>query len=184
MHLRNSASGYGAVSRSLHWITVLLVLIVWALGTFEDTLPKGGPRSIGLAVHIAAGLAILGVLALRLLWRAIDPPPLPEPSGLGPWGDRASRLAHYTLYGLLLVVPTIGIALQFARGAPLPLFGLAEIASPWTADRAFARSIKEVHEILANALVILAALHAAAALVHHWVLHDRTLVRMLRSSGR
>lgn len=184
MQLRNSANGYGAVSRSLHWITVLLVLIAWAVGTFGDVLPKGEARAMGLAVHIAAGLAILMVLAARLVWRAIDPPPLPEPTMFGTWGDRASRLAHYTLYGLLLLVPVIGIAVQFARGAPLPLFGLAEIASPWTADRAFARSMKEVHEVMANALVILALLHAAAALIHHWVLHDRTLARMLPGGGR
>jgi cytochrome b561 len=36
-----------------------------------------------------------------------------------------------------------------------------------------------VHEYLANALVILAGLHAAAALTHHWIFHDRTLTRML-----
>ncbi|WP_295133347.1 cytochrome b/b6 domain-containing protein [uncultured Reyranella sp.] len=184
MQLRNSASGYGAISRSLHWITVFLVLIAWAVGTFGDVLPKGEARTTGLAVHIAAGLAVLVVLAVRLVWRATDPPPLPEPTTFGRWGDRASRLAHYTLYALLLLVPVVGIAVQFARGAPLPLFGLADIASPWTADRAFARSMKEVHEVLANALVILAALHAAAALVHHWILHDRTLARMLPGSGR
>jgi len=61
----------------------------------------------------------------------------------------------------------------------LPIFGLFEIASPWAKDRAFAGSATEVHEVLANALVILAAGHAAAALVHHWTFRDRTLVRML-----
>jgi cytochrome b561 len=64
------------------------------------------------------------------------------------------------------------------------LFGLSQIPSPWLADRAFARSAKEVHEVLANALVILAGLHAAAALVHHWIFRDRTLVRMLPGSSR
>jgi cytochrome b561 len=39
--------------------------------------------------------------------------------------------------------------------------------------------VKEIHEVTAHALIVLAALHAAAALVHHWVLRDRTLVRML-----
>jgi cytochrome b561 len=44
--------------------------------------------------------------------------------------------------------------------------------------------MKETHEVLANTLIILAALHAAAALVHHWVLRDRTLVRMLPGARR
>jgi cytochrome b561 len=184
MQLRNSADRYGVVPRSLHWITVILVLIVWALGMFEDALPKGGARAMGLFIHITAGLAILVALAVRVLWRVIDPPPPPEPTVFGAWGDRASRLVHYTLYALLIVVPVIGIAVQFARGEPLPVFGFTEIASPLTADRPLARSIKEVHEVLANALVILAALHAVAALIHHWVLHDRTLARMIPGRGR
>jgi cytochrome b561 len=77
------------------------------------------------------------------------------------------------------VVPAFGIALQFAQGHSLPLFGLGEIPSPWFADKAFAYSLKEVHEILANVLVILAVFHMAAALLHHFVFGDHTLRRML-----
>jgi cytochrome b561 len=71
---------------------------------------------------------------------------------------------------------------QFARGDALSIFGIFEIASPWVKNRVFARSVTEIHEILANMLVILAALHAVAALIHHWVLRDRTLIRMLPGS--
>ena len=86
---------------------------------------------------------------------------------------------HYVLYTLLLAVPIFGIALQFAQGHSLPLFGLVEIPSPWLADKAFARNLKEVHEVLANLLVILALFHVTAALVHHWFFGDSTLTRML-----
>ena len=71
---------------------------------------------------------------------------------------------------------------QFARGNPLPVFGLFEIASPWLRDKNFAHNVTEVHEVFANALLILAGLHASAALAHHWVLRDRTLLRMLPQS--
>jgi cytochrome b561 len=59
------------------------------------------------------------------------------------------------------------------------LFGIIEIPSPWTRDRVFAHTVKEIHEIVANALVIVATFHAAAALIHHFVFHDDTLIRML-----
>jgi cytochrome b561 len=94
------------------------------------------------------------------------------------------RSDRYSLYVLLVAVPVVGVVLQFARGDALPLFGLAEIPSPWFKDRAFAHNVNEVHEILAHALVALAAFHAAAALIHHWVFRDRTLVRMLPHSNR
>jgi cytochrome b561 len=60
------------------------------------------------------------------------------------WIDLGAKLAHVGLYLLLLAVPLVGIAVQFARGNPLPVFGLLDIASPWPADRAFARSLKEI----------------------------------------
>jgi cytochrome b561 len=41
-----------------------------------------------------------------------------------------------------------------------------------------------VHELLANALLILAGIHTAAALMHHYVFRDRTLVRMLPGAGQ
>jgi cytochrome b561 len=164
----------------LHWLTVILVVVGWTLGTFGDALTKGPPRQTGLFIHVSAGLAILAVLAVRLLWRLNDPPPPLEPTSLGAWLERIARLAHYALYALLLAVPVIGIILQFTRGNALPLFGLTEIASPWPADRALSRSVKEVHELLAHALVILAGFHAAAALVHHWVFLERMLPRSSR----
>jgi cytochrome b561 len=184
MRFRNSADGYGAIAQSLHWLTVVLVAVAWTLGTFDDVLPKGAARAVGLFVHISAGVAILVALAARVLWRMADPPPQPVPTALGVLVATAGRITHYALYALLIAVPIAGIVLQFARGNALPLFGLAEIPSPWAADRTYARSVKAMHEVLANALAILAVFHAAAALVHHWVFRDRTLVRMLPDARR
>ena len=184
MHLRNSPDSYGAVPQALHWLVAALVMVAWLLGTFDDALPRGTARAAGLFVHISAGLAIVALVALRLLWRVGDPPPPLEGTSLGQWADRLGQLAHYALYVLLLAVPISGIILQFARGDALPVFGWFEIASPWPEDRAFRRTVKEIHEVLANALLVLAGLHAAAALVHHWVLRDRTLLRMLPGARR
>ena len=159
-----------------------LVIVAWLLGTFDDAFPRGAARAASLFVHMTAGLAILVLLLGRAAWRVGDPPPPVESSGLGVWGERAGQFAHYALYVLLAAVSIAGIVVQFARGNALPVFGLFEIASPWASNRAFARSVKEVHEVLANALVILAILHAVAALVHHWIFRDRTLARMLPRS--
>ena len=124
---------------------------------------------------------------MRLLYRTADPSPLAANTelrngALAGWMGLGAKLAHLGLYLLLVAVPLVGMAVQFARGNPLPVFGLFDIASPWSADRAFARNLKGIHELLAHGLLALAALHAAAALVHHWVLKDRALTRMLPGS--
>lgn len=183
MQIFNSSKGYGAIPQAAHWLTVMLVAVAWTLGLFGDDLPKGAPRTAGLFVHVSAGLAVMALLVFRLAWNLANQPPDAETTGLGIWVDRLGRCAHYLLYGLLVAVPIAGIVLQFARGDALPIFGIADIASPWVRDRAFARSVKEVHEILAHTLMIVAGFHAAAALFHHWVLRDRTLARMLPHVG-
>ncbi len=170
MSLRNSADRYGAVSQALHWLVAVLVVAAWLTGQFGDALPRGAAREAGLLAHIFMGLAIVALVVARLLWRLGDPPPRLESSALGRWLDRAGQLTHYALYALLVAVPLVGIVLQFARGEALPVFGLIEIASPWAADRTFARNVREVHETLANIMMVLALLHAAAALFHHLVL--------------
>lgn len=174
---------YGPVAKTLHWVTVLLVIIAWTLGIFGDKLPEGSAQKAGLLTHISIGLIILAVAVARIPWRIANPPPKFVVTEFGrwlvEWTDPASRLMHYVLYGLLVAVPVVGIAVQFAQGHALPLLGLGEIPSPWAADKAFAHGIKEVHEVLANLLVILAVFHMTAALVHHIVFRDDTLKRML-----
>lgn len=174
---------YGPVAKVLHWLTVLLVIIAWALGIFGEGLSERSMHESGLLTHISIGLVILVIAAVRISWRRANPPPKKAITEFGKWliewTDPTSRLMHYILYGLLVAIPALGIALQFAQGHSLPLFGLVEIPSPWLADRTFVYGIKEMHEILANLLVILAAFHMTAALVHHIVFRDNTLRRML-----
>jgi cytochrome b561 len=184
MRFQNSPESYGAIAKLLHWLTVALVILAWLLGTFGDELPRGGARSTGLFIHIFAGLGVLFLLVLRLVWRLIDRAPPPEITPFGSWLGFLGKITHVALYVLLAATPILGILLQFARGDALPVFGLAEIASPWARDRSFAGSLKEVHETLSNILVILAGFHAVAAMVHHWVWRDRTLERMLPRIAR
>lgn len=179
MQLRNSPERYGAVAQTLHWAVAVLVLLAWTTGSFHDDLPRGAARAADLLAHMSAGLAILAFACARLIWRMLDPPPRPEKTSLGIWADRGARLAHYALYALLIAIPVVGVAVQLVRGNPLPVFGLFEIHSPWPADRAFAHDLKEAHALLANSLLALAGLHAVAALVHHWIFRDRTMLRML-----
>ncbi len=176
--MQNTPDGYGAVAKALHWLSAILILGGWLLGQTLDLFPKTMEEGLKLA-HMWSGLGVLTLLAARLAWRRSGPQPDPIPSALDPWLARAAAVGHLALYALLLAVPVAGIVLSFARGEPVSLFGLFEIASPWARDRAFARSAREVHELLANAIMFVAALHAAAALMHHYLLGDATLRRML-----
>jgi cytochrome b561 len=184
MQIRNDADSYGALARGLHWLSAILVLGAFGLGQTIDWFPKSVEASLKLG-HAWTGLAVLALLVARLGWRLADRHPAAIPTALDPWLARAATLGRGALYALLVAAPVVGIVLTFARGETLSLFGLYDIASPWARDRAFARTAKEAHELVANGLMILAVLHAAAAALHHYVLGDDTLRRMLgRAASR
>jgi cytochrome b561 len=178
MQVRNSLERYGALPKAVHWLTVVLVIAGWLLGQFLDDLPEA-LHPAGLVTHMTMGTTIFLLLIIRLNWRFIDPPPPPEQTALGWIAEIGAKSAHYALYALLVAIPIFGMLVQFTRGNAMPVYGLFEIPSPWLKDRALADSLLEIHQWLANTLIVLASLHAAAALAHHFVLGDRTLRRML-----
>ena len=90
MRLYNSAKDYGAIPQVLHWLTVFLVALAWALGTFGDVLPKGWQRDSGLFAHISAGIVILALLVARVAWRLVNPAPTPEATEFGVWMGKES----------------------------------------------------------------------------------------------
>lgn len=193
---RVTSDVYGPIPRLLHWLTVFLVILAWAIGMFGEELFGEGETltkaadTIPLHIHIWAGLAVLLIATIRFPWRIANPPPPLQANEfsqwLVSWTDPIARVTHYALYLLLFVVPIVGILLQFSRGHSLSLFGLAQIASPLSADRRLARTLEEFHEVAANVLIIIALFHAGAAIIHHVVFQDNTLARMapwLRKSG-
>jgi cytochrome b561 len=179
MQIKNSPARYGAAPQIIHWLTALFVICGWLLGQFGDALPKGPPRQFGLYLHMTLGQCVIALLFIRLAWRVANSPPPPEATPLGWLLEVAAKVSHTTLYAFLFVVPLLGIIVQLKRGHDLPIFGLWDFASPWPVDRALSRTVLKVHEYLADALLILAGIHAGAALVHHWIWRDRTLARMV-----
>ncbi len=178
MNTKDANTRYSGAAQFFHWLSALLVASAWLLGQLRDEFASGEPRRVVDFLHISAGQLIVAVLALRLIWRFIAPPLPMAPTAAGVWGDRAAKLAHIFLYVLLLAVPIAGVVTLFADGKPLPLFRFGEILSPWIGDKAFEHKAKKIHEWLANGLIFLAALHAIAALAHHFHFRDGVLTRM------
>ena len=114
------------------------------------------------------------VLLTRVAWRAQFGRVLP-PADTGMLYALA-KATHYTLYLLLGVVIVTGIVNASYRG--FNLFGVWSVPQFGTGDAATRRSINEWHEWAANLTVLVGLLHAAAALVHHYVWRDRLLNRM------
>ncbi|RYE31085.1 MAG: cytochrome b [Hyphomicrobiales bacterium] len=171
--------GYDAASIVFHWLTAALVLLLWGMAQSEDLIPREWRHGMW-SIHITAGAALVLVYLARMLWRlsAARRPDSINP-GLLRWVEQA---AHALLYALLAATLAMGIVNVAARG--WDLFGLIQITGFAADDRALRRSINGWHELAANALLCLVAVHAAAALYHQFVGREPVLARMWWSRRR
>jgi cytochrome b561 len=169
---------YDGVEIGLHWLTALLVVTLWVLANVWDYAPRGSaPRHFMQHLHISLGVVLTLVLAVRLAWRAGPGRRLP-PADTG-LVELAAKGVQYLLYALLLVQIGLGFCFRWAQGEPLSVFGLFTIPSPLALTKAQAHLLGGWHEWVGNTILIVAAGHAAAALYHHFWLHDDVLWRML-----
>lgn len=183
MQWRNDFRGYGAPAIALHWSTLLLLVAVYATIQMSEVFAKGsGPRAALEAWHYTLGLSVLAVTALRLVLASLDPAPaiVPAPPR---WQRAAARAAHVALYALLVIMPIVGWMLLSARGKPIPWFDL-QLPALIAPNRSMGKTLKEIHEAIATAGYFLVGIHAAAALVHHHIVRDDTLRRMLPRRGQ
>jgi cytochrome b561 len=177
MQWMNTRDRYGVVAVWLHWSVAILVLVLYALGSIGDEVPRGPMRAFVRAAHESVGILLFAMVGLRLLWHALNPMPAPPP-GTGRFANLAAGLAHWALYALLLAIPVTGIAAIWLQGRDVSLFATT-LPSVLTPNRQAAHALEDVHEVLANAILGVAAIHAAAAAWHHVVRRDDVLRRML-----
>ena len=172
---------YNRLAILFHWVMAALIFYAAASIMIADDLPRGAFREFIKTTHNSVGAVVLLLLVLRLAWRLVSTVP-PMPEGMTTQQQRLARLAHLGLYGLMALVPVLGLTTHFLRGRGLE-FGFFSIESPLAANRTLSRGIKEVHELAAYALLALVAFHVAAALWHQFIKRDGLMARMsLRAS--
>ncbi|HEX8166312.1 MAG TPA: cytochrome b [Beijerinckiaceae bacterium] len=177
--------GYAPAQKWLHWTIALLIVVQAAVGLTMARLGDGELKNTLYELHKSVGLVVLALALVRILVRARKGAPPLEP-GIPGWQRLAAHLSHYALYVLIVVVPLAGWTATSSCCAPVNLFWTIPLTLPAPGSEAFAKAVFLVHFALAFTLVGVALVHAAAALHHHFVRRDATLLRMLprRSSAR
>ncbi len=178
MNWKNTATRYGSLSIGIHWLMLLLFIAVYASINLRELYPKGSdPREALKTWHFMLGMLVFVLVWLRLAARLSGPTPgiQPEPPR---WQQLSANLLHLALYLLMIGMPLTGWLLLSASGKPIPFFGL-ELPALVGENKGLAEQLKEIHEVAGTAGYYLIGLHAAAALYHHYIVRDNTLIRML-----
>ncbi|MFD1786791.1 cytochrome b [Sphingomonas floccifaciens] len=167
---------YARGSIVFHWLIAAAIIVNLWLGIAHDSLPKGWAV---MPLHKSIGITVLVLTIARLAWRLGHRPP-PLDRTMPAWERAAANASHWALYALSILVPLSGWAMVSGSTVrrPLDWFGLFPI--PYLpVSPAVGGAAHEGHEILGYAMLALVVLHVVAALRHHLILRDSTLVRML-----
>lgn len=174
----NPATRYTATAISLHWLTAALVLVTFPLGLYMHELALSPLKLQLISYHKWLGVTIFLLTVARLAWRATHtPPPLPETIPL--WQQRVAHGVHLLLYLLLFAIPLSGWLMSSAKGFPVVYLGLVQLPDLVGKDKALGELLTGVHEMLNSGFLALVGMHTAAALKHHFIERDATLLRML-----
>ncbi len=159
----------------LHWLTAGLVVAQWLGAQTIDWFPRGPLRVDARSLHVVGGLVLLAIFATRVFWRATSGRRLPA-------ADRGAlhvlaKATHWALYALIAATLTLGVLNVWERGDSI--FNLFTIPSFAPDNKELRGTIEDWHGTAATFILILAGVHASAALLHRYLWKDSVLQRML-----
>lgn len=180
--LINSRTRFGWVSIVIHWVMALAVFGMFALGVwmveleYYDAWYHKAPW-----IHRSVGLLLLGLLVLRLVWRLINI--VPDIMG-APWERAVALWVHRGHYLIMFALIISGYLISTADGRAIDLFGWFDVPALLPAEKGREELAGLVHKVLAWGFMAYVAMHAGAALKHHVIDRDATLLRMLGLSKK
>ena len=165
---------FDRITIGFHWATVLIVLALFASAWLHAQSHNDALKATVLQIHRSLGLTIWVATAFRLIWRTTNARLPPFPTDMTMIHRNVVWGSEYCLYALLLSQPASGLGATLLSGHRFAVFGW-EIPQLMPENATLQLAFFSAHKLGALALGVLVAGHAAAALVHHFVLRDDVL---------
>ena len=175
MHVKNTLTEYGLISKLFHWISALLLFIQIPLGFYLVDLDFGPERLSIENIHVVIGLSIFYLVIFRLISKIINLNPKLEPSIFK--GQRfLAKLNHVLLYVTILSITISGILKKLFNGETLVIvFKKIKIEDNFELSEIF----YDIH-VFSNYLIIaLITLHIMAVIIHKFFFNDNLLKKIL-----
>ena len=197
MQMKNTNNHYGFVAICLHWIVALGFLGAYVAVYYRHWFSTGGfsmtelnSNMISLYLHLSFGITVAVFVALRIIWKSMNKTPDDVP-GSSKFEHFAAHSMHWVLYAVMIIMPITGymgtkldtnffFLFDIPKFNDTPLYSL--IVEQWlqTDWESFEPVMDAIHKN-GGAYVVwaLIAIHAGAALYHHFVRKDDVLKRMI-----
>ena len=173
MSVKSSSDHYGKVAITLHWLSVLLILVLLGSGFRAGDMENAAAKAATLRVHVPLGILVLLLTLTRIAWWwFVDKKP--QAVAMPIWQDRAARAVHVLFYVIILGMAASGIGMMVLSGAGSILFGDGATTLPDFWDY----TPRIPHGIGARVFSALLVLHVGAALYHQFIKKDGLLRRI------
>ncbi len=171
MQILNSTKKYGLVHSLLHWVMAILMISMLIAGFI---MTKGSKIAY---LHKATGVLMLALVLFRITWKLFSKNPKTEPAPPQVI-EILAKLGSFALYSFMILLPISGILMLLFKGASIDVFGLFVIEA-FTPNYNLGNFFQGVHEALVPLFLITLSVHVTMAFVHHFILKDSTLKKML-----
>lgn len=184
MSISNTKTHYGVISIVLHWIMACLIIGLFVLGQYMVTLDYYDSWYHSAPWwHKSFALIVFILLLIRLSWRWFHR--LPEPlAGYKHWEIIIAKKVHIAFYIVIFVTCISGYFISSATGASIEFFNWFDIPALMTLSEIQAEIAAKSHELMTELLASLLLVHVIAALKHHFINKDITLIRMLKTNTK
>lgn len=176
---KNNKHQWGLISILIHWCTAITIIGLFISGLWMTGLDYYSKwYQLAPFIHKSVGITLFVMTLFRLIWRLTMPHPAPLQSHTKTEIILAS-LMHVGLYTILFLIMIAGYLISTADGRAISWFNVIEIPATVTNIPKQEDLAGLIHLYLAYMVIIMASLHAIAAIKHHIVNKDQTLNRML-----
>ncbi len=180
MRWRDTRSGYGWLSIALHWLTAILVLTMWTIGTMSQTDVQEDSAWYA-HLHMSIGVSAYLLLWGRILWRFAVGHPAPHP-GQSALLFPVAKALHYLFLIAIGVMLLSGPLMVWSGGDAVEVFAFA-IPSPFAPWSGLHDLLRRVHGVTASMIILGAMLHILAALKHIVINRDGTFDKIMIADG-
>jgi cytochrome b561 len=175
MHVKNTLTEYGLISKFLHWASAALFFIQIPIGFYLVDLDFGPERLSVENIHVIIGLSIFYLVILRLIYKIFNPTPKLEPSIFK--GQKfLAKLNHVLLYVTILSITISGIFKKLFNGEALTIiFKKIKIQDNFELGELF----YDIHIFSNYLLIALIIIHLMAVIIHKLFFNDNLLKKIL-----
>ena len=175
MHVTNTITEYGLISKVLHWLSAILLLVQIPLGFYLVDLDFGEQRINVENIHVIIGLSIFYIVILRLVNKILNPTPKLNPS-IFKGQVFLAKMNHILLYLAILSITVSGILKKLFNGETLIIF-FKEIQIKDNFE--LADQFYNIHILSNYTILVLIVIHLMAVIVHRLFFKDNLLKKML-----